>query len=209
MTTWTRFVAGGTLIAAVVCGSLAGCSSDEAGKPKGILQERQEKDAEFRTEYSPLPPDQQEHFEGLRYYELSEQYNVQAQLEVFQKPDTVQIAATKSDDIRTMVRYGVFTFTVDDTACRLTAYRNTGAAAEHYPNLLFVPFRDKTTGDETYSAGRYLDVGILPETTVYQLNFNRAYNPYCAYNDAYSCPLVPEENTLPVAIRAGEKKYGH
>lgn len=71
---------------------------------------------------------------------------------------------------------------------------------------LFIPFRDQTSGQETYGSGRYID---LAENTsgIYTLDFNRAYNPYCAYNDTYSCPLPPAENTLAVPIRAGEKKY--
>lgn len=211
----------GVAFSTVLFGSLPGCSGskpeseeqvqagDATFKAEDILHERQEKDKEFKTEYSPLPPDKLEQFTGLHYYEPSAQYNVAAQLEVFGKPDTVQIAATKSNDVRTMVRYGIFTFTIEGVSCKLTAYQNTGVSGGHHPNLLFVPFRDKTTGDETYSAGRYMDISILPESTAYRLDFNRAYNPYCAYNDAYSCPLVPEENTLPVAVRAGEKVYGH
>lgn len=215
------FLAAGLALSTALFGSLSGCSGskpeneenvqagDAGFKAEDILHEREEKDKEFRTEYSPLPPDKLEQFTGLHYYEASSQYNVPAQLEVFTTPDTVKIAATKSDDIRTMVRYGVFTFTIDGTPCKLTAYQNTGVSGAHHPNLLFVPFRDKTTGGETYDAGRYMDIAILPGKTAYRLDFNRAYNPYCAYNDAYSCPLVPEENTLPVAIEAGEKVYGH
>ena len=172
-----------------------------------IVADRKAKNEEFRTEYSPLPSEEWEHFPGLKYYEPSEKYYVQAQLEVFEQPDTIQIAASQNNDVRTMLRYGVFRFTVDGTACTLAAYKHTGPEAVRYPTLLFVPFKDKTTGGETYYAGRYIDVDIQTGTTEYYLDFNRAYNPYCAYNESYSCPLVPSENILPVAIRAGEQNY--
>ncbi len=173
----------------------------------GIVADRKTKNEEFRTEISPLPPDEWEHFPGLTYYEPSEAYHVAARLDVAARPDTVRIAASQSNDVRTMLRYGVFQFSIGDKACTLAAYKHTGPEAMRYPTLLFVPFQDQTTGSETYYAGRYLDVDIQPGTADYYLDFNRAYNPYCAYNESYSCPLVPAENILPVAIRAGEKNY--
>jgi uncharacterized protein (DUF1684 family) len=75
-----------------------------------------------------------------------------------------------------------------------------------YGNLLFLPFRDKTNGKTTYGAGRYLDISFPASDSIY-LDFNKAYNPYCAYDDRWSCPLVPFENHLEVSILAGEKKY--
>lgn len=204
----------------VCCSWFAGCSGTEKDAEattkgqvgfdaEGLLRDRKAKDEEFRSEYSPLPREQWANFSGLHYYEPAAKYCVAAVWRVLEKPDTVQIAATKSDDIRTMVRYGVLSFSVDGVQCVLTAYKNTGDVAERYPTLLFVPFQDKTTGVETYEAGRYLDLEEPTAATQYTVDFNRAYNPYCAYNEAYSCPLVPEENILPVAIRAGEKNYGH
>lgn len=205
----------------VLCAWLGSCSgadkNNEATTKKGeagfdaaaLLRDRKAKDEEFRSEYSPLPREQWAGFEGLHYYEPTAEYYIPVAWKVLAKPDTVQIAATKSDDIRTMVRYGVFTFSIGGTECKLTAYKNTGETAQRYPTLLFVPFQDKTTGVDTYGAGRYLDLEEPAGEKEYTLDFNRAYNPYCAYNEAYSCPLVPEENILPVAIRAGEKNYGH
>ena len=105
------------------------------------------------------------------------------------------------------MRYGYFEFQVGSKDCRLQVYRLEDSAARGAS--LFVPFRDSTSGQETYGAGRYID---LKENTsgIYDLDFNRAYNPSCAYNSTYSCPVPPAENTLKVAIRAGEKKYsGH
>ncbi len=202
---------------ALLCAGLIGSCTDKKVQQKDIgvrefiaadiVADRKAKDEEFRTEYSPLPSDEWEHFPGLSYYEPSEKYFVTAKLDIAEQPDTVAIAASQSNDVRTMLRYGVFRFTIGDTACTLAAYKHTGPEAVRYPSLLFVPFQDATTGGETYHAGRYLDVDIRLGTTVYDLDFNRAYNPYCAYNESYSCPLVPSENILPVAIRAGEKSY--
>jgi uncharacterized protein (DUF1684 family) len=102
------------------------------------------------------------------------------------------------------LRYGYFDFKVGDQICKLQVYRLEDASG--VGASLFIPFRDSTSGQETYAAGRYID---LKENTsgVYDLDFNRAYNPYCAYNSEFSCPIPPAENTLRVAIRAGEKKY--
>ena len=125
------------------------------------------------------------------------------QLHRHPSPKQVRLG-TNTGEIRTGLRYGYFDFRVGDQACRLQAYR-----LEDSPGsvpYLFVPFRDATSGRETYDAGRYID---LKENTtgIYELDFNRAYNPSCAYNHEFSCPVPPEENTLTVAIRAGEKVF--
>jgi len=111
--------------------------------------------------------------------------------------------ATNTGEQRDALRYGFFEFTVDGQACRLQAYRTSDEGETPH---LFIPFRDATSGKETYAAGRYLE---LPENTsgVYDLDFNLAFNPYCAYGGDYSCPFPPPENHLKVAIRAGEKNY--
>ncbi len=103
--------------------------------------------------------------------------------------------------------YGHLYFTVSDTAQQLTVYQNVDYMNDpEYGKLLFLPFRDKTCGKTSYGAGRYLDIKIPRSDSVY-LDFNKAYNPYCAYADRWSCPLVPFENHLEVHIFAGEKKY--
>ena len=112
---------------------------------------------------------------------------------------------TNTGEIRSGLRYGYFDFQVGGQECRLQVYRLEEALESGSPQL-FVPFRDATSGHETYAAGRYID---LKENTsgIYDLDFNRAYNPSCAYNTDFSCPVPPAENTLKVPIRAGEKKY--
>jgi uncharacterized protein (DUF1684 family) len=101
------------------------------------------------------------------------------------------------------VRVGTFTFTVNGKNCKLAAYTFVGGQDE---NSYFVPFTDLTSGHETYYAGRYLDVPVQ-EDEDYVLDFNVAYNPYCAYNPDFACPLPPRENILGIAIPVGEKNY--
>ncbi len=162
---------------------------------------RAAKDAALRDPGSPIPDDLRTTFTGLRYYPIDSSYAFWLKLEPFEHPDTVRMAAT-GGDVRTMVRYGTFRFTIDGTACALVAYM----MPEHSRSI-FVPFKDATNGSETYEVGRYLDLDLEP-TGVFLIDFNAAYNPYCAYNARYTCPLVPRENILPVAVRAGEKLPG-
>ena len=190
--------------------SLAGFLSCSSGGNSGsgfdaaaIETMRQEKDEAFAAEeFSPIPEADRAHFAGLTYYEPSADYCVEARFEAADQPPLLELQTSKSNDVRKYERAGVFRFTVNNTACSLAAYQRPDGP---HRSLFFVPFLDKTSGTESYAAGRYLDIEQQVESDVYTLDFNLAYNPYCAYNERYSCPLVPEENTLPVAIKAGEK----
>src|SRR5207245_6278020 len=103
-----------------------------------------------------------------------------------------------------MLKVGYFEFTIDGQTRRLQAYKSVPMAGEREDESLFVPFRDSTGGKESYPAGRYLDLPVT-KNDEYVLDFNLAYNPYCAYNDAYICPLPPRENWLDTRIEAGEE----
>ncbi len=172
--------------------------------PDLIHARRKEKDSMFSQENSPLTEDLKAEFKGLKYYTPSEKYFVEAKLEIFENPDTVEILTTKSNDIRKMLRYGKFHFSIDSEQCELTAYR---VLPVEISDMLFVPFKDSTCSNGSYEGGRYLDIELNKNSDNYVINFNYAYNPYCAYNMKYSCPLVPDENYLDVAIKAGEKNY--
>jgi uncharacterized protein len=165
----------------------------------GLAAFRASKDDGFRSNSSPIPDSLRPGFTGLAYFPVAPEFAFRVALKRFDNPEAVKIAATKGD-VRTMLRYGSFTFPVDGKICTLTAYKS-----EAGPSVLFVPFRDATNNHETYGVGRYLDLEEQPGTASYVLDFNLAYNPYCAYNENYTCPLVPKENILPVEIRAGEK----
>lgn len=164
-----------------------------------LLQHRQDKNRFFAESHqSPLPPAARHGFDGLDYYEPNPDLVFTVPVE---PADGADIDVQTSDGAtRTYRRLGRVTIAVEGEQATLTLY-STGQPG------LFVPFRDATSGSETYGAGRYLDLEPNGDGTV-TLDFNHAYNPFCAYDDAYSCPLPPGENWLTVAIRAGEKAYG-
>jgi uncharacterized protein (DUF1684 family) len=170
-----------------------------------MIMERKAKDAAFKSDdNSPIPQKDKFGFQGLSYYPINPDMRFSVRLNRYSAPQRVRLG-TNTGEIRTGLRYGYFEFRVGDQNCRLQVYRLEDIPESGGSNL-FIPFRDATTGHESYPAGRYID---LAENTsgIYVLDFNRAYNPYCAYNNKYSCPLPPAENTLLIPIRAGEKKY--
>lgn len=190
--------------------ALWGCSKSSTEGPPSpqdpILQERMEKDAAFKSESnSPILPKDKPRFQGLAYYHLNPGLRFSVQLHRYPNPQHVRLG-TNTGEIRNGLRYGYFDFHVEDQTCRLQVYRLEDVPDSGGGPYLFIPFRDSTCGQETYETGRYLD---LKENTsgFYDLDFNRAYNPSCAYNSEFSCPVPPAENTLKVPIRAGEKKY--
>jgi uncharacterized protein (DUF1684 family) len=164
---------------------------------------RQRKDAFFRSHpSSPLTPEQQEHFTGLQYYPENPNLVFIVEPELFPEPELVTLATTDGSE-RPYLRWARATFQADGRAFSLTVFRDPETGA------LFVPFRDATSGTETYDAGRYLEPRLLPDGRIL-LDFNYAENPYCSYNDNWSCALPPPENQLPIPIRAGERRFeGH
>jgi len=168
------------------------------------LQEfRRAKDDFFRDDpRSPLMPEQRQAFEGLVYFPEDPRLVIDAPLET-QGVDRDEriVMPTTTGDAQVYRRAGVVRFEVDGEPAQLTLYASEGM------HDLFVPFRDATSGKETYGAGRYLEVEPPgPEGHVI-VDFNYAYNPYCAYNPNWSCPIPPGENWLAVPIRAGERSF--
>ena len=151
---------------------------------------------------SPIPPAKKDVLLPLRYYPLDPDYIVPAELEVSRDRPVLEMP-TSTGTLRRMERVGVLEFTLHGKPMTLAAFVEEGHALES----LFVPFADATTGTETYAAGRYLDITPTP-TGLYQVNFNNAYNPSCAYNERFECPYPPASNRLQVAVRAGEKAPG-
>lgn len=150
-----------------------------------------------RSAHSPLDPAARHGFSGLRYYEPNPDLAFTLQVE---PANGARIRIQTSDGGERMYEKAArASFEVDGEPVSLTLY-STG-----HPGY-FVPFRDATSGKETYGAGRYLDIEPDEDGTV-TIDFNYAYNPFCAYNDAYSCPLPPVENWLPVPIEAGERDW--
>lgn len=163
-----------------------------------LLREREEKDRTFR-EGDESPILDKSAFRGLTYFEPDESFRVRATIERMQRGATFTVKMTQGA-AETYTPYALATFTLAGQKCRLLLFESTEKGQ------LFVPFRDGTSGQETYGGGRYLDV---PEEAVrgntVELDFNRAYHPFCVFNPEYTCPIPPSENTLPVAVRAGER----
>lgn len=186
-----------------------GCSSgpsapDEGSYVEAVASARAQKDQQFRdSPESPVTADKRQVVLPLKYFPVDSKYSVPAVLRlndgrpVFEMP-------TSTGTLRKMQLVGVLEFTVDGQPHSLGAFVEEGTQRIEQ---LFVPFADATTGTETYVAGRYLD--LHPTATgYYTIDFNHAYNPYCAYNASYDCPFPPPSNRLNVPIRAGEKIPG-
>jgi len=163
------------------------------------LSHRAAKDRFFATDHhSPLPCHLRVSFARLAYYEPDPALAFHLDLRPADG-STVDIG-TSDGQVRRYVRAATVQFSVEGEERTLTLL-----AADGRPGF-FLPFRDATSGRETYGAGRYLDIDGIGDGTV-EVDFNLAYNPYCAYDDAYSCPLPPHENWLDVPIRAGERTF--
>ncbi len=168
-----------------------------------ISSVRVEKDDYFRDDPdSPIPSSQRSQFKGLNYYPPDPTYKTKARLDRFEKTDQVMITTSKWSR-QAYLKYGAFSFELQGNRLELFVYKST---EDPYSRSLFVPFSDATSGNETYKSGRYLDLEEQGGDE-YDLDFNKAYNPFCAYNDEYICPIPPAENRLAVKIVAGEKNY--
>jgi uncharacterized protein len=190
------------LVAAIaLVGACSAPPPDDSKYLTEIAAARGAKDAFFRTPDSPIPADRQSHFLPLPYYPADPAYAVPAAFKENPAQGRPRVELqTSGKERRQMELVGVLEFTVQGRALRLSAFVEAGEP----PDKLFVPFTDETTGTETYSAGRYLEIDRSP-TGIYVVDFNRAFNPYCAYNPTYDCPYPPRENRLAAPIRAGER----
>ncbi|GAA4312741.1 TonB family protein [Nibribacter koreensis] len=173
-----------------------------------ILKHRAQEDSVFKHgEKSPLTPEDKATFAALEYYPINEAYRVKAKF-VRTANEGVFKMPTTGPRTPEYVKYGELHFSLNGQQLALNAYQNQDLMKQvQYANYLFIPFTDATTGQETYATGRYLDFAIpMGEDSVW-VDFNKAYNPYCAYSDGYSCPIPPKENKLAVRIEAGVKDY--
>ena len=163
---------------------------------------RKGKDAFYQTrEESPIPRDQRHLFNGLKYFAPNPSLRLETTLHKFDSPDMVTMSTSKGTEQR-FHRIGYFDLNIGGWPVRIHAYKS----AEREDNDVFVPFRDATSGKESYDSARYLDLEEKSDGN-YVVDFNYAYNPYCAYSDDYICPLPPRENWLGTGIPAGEMKY--
>jgi uncharacterized protein len=166
-----------------------------------LLASRRAKDEYFRNDPdSPVPPNLRSVFRGLEYFPPDDRFAFSVSLIPSPSPRIIDLTTTKGPARRYEVS-GYFEISVDGRDLRLWAFRSESPWLR---DQLFLPFRDGTSGHETYGGGRYLDLEI-PLDGIYPLDLNRSYHPYCAYNPSYACPLPPSENSLPVRVAAGER----
>jgi hypothetical protein len=191
----------GTAVLIALCG--VACGPKEENYPATISAIRAAKDDSFKNDpESPIPADKKAALLPLAYYPIDESYAVPATLEPAAERTRIQVP-TSTGKIRDIERVGTLKFSVQGTPMRLTAFIEV---TEPRVNRLFVPFADRTSGTETYAAGRYMELDPTP-TGIYVVDFNIAYNPYCYYNSEFDCPYPPKENRLDAAIRAGERVH--
>jgi uncharacterized protein (DUF1684 family) len=168
---------------------------------RALLRFRERRNEFFRLDpSSPLGPDDRRTFTGLKYFEPDPSFRFEVRLQ--RHPNLESVIMTTSKGTRQLFnKVGHFELTIRGPL-RLQAYQS----AEREDESIFVPFRDATSGDESYGGARYIDLEVEHDD-LYALDFNYAYNPYCAYSEEYVCPLPPKENWLAAPVRAGERKY--
>lgn len=180
----------------------------------GIAQNYKNSIEAHRTKYkadflaearSPL---QAEDLKNLHFYEADSTYSVIASVKILTGEKIFKMP-TYDGTSKEFIRYAELNFTLKGKTLKMTLYKNIALAINPaYKDLLFLPFTDQTNTKETYGGGRYIDLNSKDIKNKHiTLDFNKAYNPYCAYSDGYRCPIPPEENDLAIAINAGEKLY--
>lgn len=192
--------------------SLAGCAQKQStfdDYTASVRDFQYELNKEFADKNeSPLTPEDLESFSGLDFYPIDSTYRVIAKFEPETNPEIFEMPTTT--DRRPLYKtFGTATFELNGQNLKLHIYQNQELIRQaQYENYIFIPFTDMSSGNESYGGGRYIDLEI-PKGDTLVIDFNKAYNPYCAYNHKYSCPIPPRENSLPVAIHAGVKAFKH
>lgn len=185
---------------------LMGCAQNK--KPIGGETEFQRGlNAEYKdASKSPLKQKDLINFEGLEFFKFDSTYVVTAKFirTEGEKPFKMR---TTTDRLADYLKYGEIVFELKGSSHKLNVYQGQDVIKEEgYEDYLFLPFLDDTNGDDSYGGGRYIDMRI-PEGDTMIIDFNTAYNPYCAYNEKYSCPIVPRDNYLDTKVEAGVKAY--
>ena len=189
--------------AAALLGVALGCSNKPPDDPEAYVRKvtagRVSKDADFKASNDPIPEAKKAEFLPLAYFPIDPDYNAPGVLKPIDDK-TIYEMPTSTGANRKMRRVGSLEFTLKGQPMKLLAFNELGTD----PGSLFVAFSDLTSGTETYAAGRFMDL-VRNATGIYEVDFNRAYIPYCYYNPTYECPYPPRENRLSIPIRAGER----
>jgi uncharacterized protein (DUF1684 family) len=196
-----------TLVTLFFLGLLNFGFSQEKFQPTAVEKFQSELNAEYAdAKTSPLTAEDLATFTSLDFYPINEKFFVNATF--IRTKDAKPFGMPTSTDRKPLyVKYGEAHFKIDGVAFKLSIYRNIELSKkEAYKDYLFLPFSDLTSGNESYIGGKYIDMKIPAGDTI-SIDFNTSYNPYCAYNHKYSCPKVPLENDLNIAIKAGVKKF--
>jgi uncharacterized protein len=183
--------------------SIPAFSQTSAENIAAVTKFQKELNKEYKSKKkSPLDPDDRKHFKSHTFFAIDLKYRVAATLRVT-APAPFFKMKTSSMALPEYRVYGILEFTLDDRKFELPVYQSKQLmATDEYREYLFLPFTDLTTGNQTYPGGRYIELSIPRGDTII-VDFNQAYNPYCAYSKRYSCPIVPAENHLDIEIRAG------
>jgi uncharacterized protein (DUF1684 family) len=173
---------------------------------KQIEKEREDKDHFMKTASESPFGEKKSEMKGLNYFPVNADYKIIATLTPIEKKDVVVLTTSDGKD-QHYLTYAYAEFDLANRSNKLLILEVMESGP--FRGTLFLAFGDETSARETYGAGRYLDVKKVPGSSTITLDFNLAYNPYCAYSDGFSCPLPPKENLLSIAINAGEKTYSH
>ncbi|MDB2571446.1 MAG: DUF1684 domain-containing protein [Polaribacter sp.] len=189
---------------------MSACNSQRKKTLIGATEYQQKLNESYKDgSKSPLKKNDLKNFKGLEFYPVDSSFIVTARLTKTKDATTFEMATT-TDRKPLYKEYGILTFTLKGIDCSLTVYQSQDDLRdEKYKDFLFLPFTDNSSGNGSYAGGRYMDVMTTDEKTdgTIVLNFNNSYNPYCAYNEKYSCPLTPRQNHLSLAVKAGIKDF--
>ena len=198
-----KYIVFGVIVIGILVYGLSGQQESFEDYQKNLAQERVEKDkymsesidSPFRTFGDTIV--------RLKYFPIKEEYKVKAKIEKIETKQYMTLGSSSGEPIK-YLKYAYAHFEINKTPLKLLVLKSI----TDVNGSLFTAFADKTSGDQTYGAGRYIDLDFKNAKQI-TLDFNTAYNPYCNYNDQYTCPFPPAENILPVAIEAGEMDYKH
>ncbi len=193
----------------LVCFLFFGCAKKNPSYENEIKLFQYDLNVEFSdATKSPLTAEDLKTFKALDFFDIDESYNIEANFELTPNTPIFEMPTT-TDRLPLYRKYGMAHFTLNGEKIALSIYQNQQLMTDFtYKNYLFLPFNDTTNGTLTYGGGRFIDLEIPKEgSKTIRIDFNKAYNPLCAYNHTFSCPIPPKENNLPIAISAGVKAF--
>ena len=188
--------------------AVANCGPKENNAAQEAKAFQEELNIQFANEEeSPLTPEDLATFDGLEFYPVDASFRVKAKLRFHEDSEPFMMKTT-TDRLPVYKLFATADFTLKGKDYSLEIYQNQDLITDpEFDDYLFLPFTDRTNGNGSYGGGRYLDLAI-PHGNEMIIDFNKAYNPYCAYNSEYSCPIPPSNNDLDLEVTAGVMAYG-